>query len=1677
LELPESAQLVSGQASLVADLAANVPINFSADVVFNNPGDYAIFCRALRTVSDDEVWGDLAELYLTVGDQFSELGFAESDTLTALGQMDEPGDGQPVESVEPAFLDSSPSPGEPPSVAPLEEGADYVTESAEIISMGSLTVTGKWSYYDRDDNYVGADQMLVELVRGDNLNHLAWCYTNTSGDYSCGPVTNPGGVGVRTRMHSYTSFNPNPDKLVVVNPDWGTAANPDNAFKVITTTQVFSDGTHSIGSWNLGNGQANERAFWVEKDLIDVWKYVFFGTGSSQSPQETTGPATVEWKSDSTHGTHYHRGGNIHLTAADPLSDTVVGHEYGHNIMWTIYGDWMPTTYCPSPHYVNGTSHINCAWTEGWANFITIAVNNDPVYRWASGSSINLETPTWGTSGWDDGDDVEGRVAGALWDIHDGTTDGFDLYNGTFADIWDTIYHQTDSNFREYWTAWKSRGHNRNDAAMSIYQNTIVGLSYDDTYEQNDTQGTATNFNYEGTWLSDRNGYGFQNDDDWYQIYVTPDYQQVVIDLRFVDSHGDIDLRLYNAAGGLLASSTSVSDNEYIDYVVPSGGYYYIKVYYDNAGNYYDLWWDDLYSRKTLSVNKIGTGSGTVTSSPAGINCGTDCAESYAYGTGVTLTASPATGSTFTGWSGACSGTGSCVVSMTDHRSVTANFTIQTRNLTVSKTGTGSGTVTSSPAGINCGGDCSQAYNYGTGVTLTATPATGSTFTGWSGACSGTGSCVVSMTDHRSVTAYFTIQTRNLFVSKSGTGSGTVTSSPPGIDCGSDCSQTYNYGTSVTLFADPLAGSTFAGWSGACSGTGSCVVSMTAARSVTATFNIQTHTLTVSKTGTGSGTVTSSPAGINCGGDCSETYVYSTIVTLTATPATGSTFTGWSGACTGTGSCQVLMTAARSVTANFTIQTRTLTVSKSGSGSGTVTSSPAGINCGGDCSQVYNYGTSVTLTATPAAGSTFTGWSGACSGTGSCVVSMTAHRSVTAYFTIQTRNLTVSKTGTGSGIVTSSPAGIDCGGDCSQTYNYGTSVTLYADPLVGSTFTGWSGACSGTGTCVVSMTDHRSVNANFTIQTRTLTVIKTGTGSGIVTSGPAGIDCGSDCTEDYVYGTSVTLTASPATGSTFTGWSGACSGTGSCVVSMTDHRSVTANFTIQTRTLTVSKNGTGSGTVTSSPAGIDCGGDCSQAYNYGTSVTLTATPATGSTFAGWSGACSGTGSCIVSMTAARSVTATFDIQTHTLTVSKSGSGSGTVTSSPAGIDCGSDCSQTYNYGTSVTLTASPAFGSTFAGWSGACSGTGSCVVSMTSAKSVTATFNVIPPQTLTVSRIGSGSGTITSSPAGIDCGSDCSEDYTYGTSVTLTASPAFGSTFVGWSGDCSGTGSCVVSMTTARSVTAGFEPMPPQNLTVSKTGPGSGTVTSIPAGIDCGSDCSEDYAYGTSVTLTASPADNSIFAGWSGDCSGTGSCVVSMTAASSVTAQFNFKIYTKKLRSQGKHDGWVLESGEFTGKGGIKNHLSTILQVGDDPQNKQYRVILSFGTASIPDNAVITKVILKVKRAGVVGTNPMNTHNGLVIDIKKGKFYTLSALQINDFQAGASKLKVGKFRNRLYSGWYKSVLYTGARPYINKTGLTQLRLRFLLDDNNDNDADFLKLYSGNAVFAKRPQMIVKYYIP
>jgi endoglucanase len=482
------------------------------------------------------------------------------------------------------------------------------------------------------------------------------------------------------------------------------------------------------------------------------------------------------------------------------------------------------------------------------------------------------------------------------------------------------------------------------------------------------------------------------------------------------------------------------------------------------------------------------------------------------------------------------------------------------------------------------------------------------------------------------------------------------------------------------------------------------------------------------------------------------------------------------------------------------------TLTTSVNGMGTVSRSPN--------QTTYAGGTPVTLTAAPASGNQFAGWTGDLSGaTNPQSITMLANRSVTANFvptgtggtgtilreywlnvtggTVSslTSNASYPGSPTGSEQLTSLEGATNAGD------NYGARVRGYIHPLVTGAYTFWLASDDG-GDLLLSTNDSP---ANAT----RIAYVDGWTGSREWTKYASQRSATRNLTAGQKYYIEVLHKEATGGDNFAVSWQGP--GIAQAVIG--------GNFLSPfvptgggSFALSVAKAGTGSGTVTSAPSGIDCGGTCGANYASGTSVTLTAAAASGSTFAGWSGACSGTGACTVSMTAARSVTATFNgsASTFALTLTKAGSGAGTVTSSPGGINCGGTCSASYASGTSVTLTAVATSGSTFAGWGGACTGTGTCTVSMTAARAVTATFNGSSSFALGVTKAGTGTGTVTSSPTGINCGSTCSSNYATGTSVTLTAAAAGGSAFAGWSGSCTGTGSCVLAMTAARNVTATF---------------------------------------------------------------------------------------------------------------------------------------------------------------------------------------------------------------------------------------------------------------------------------
>jgi len=583
------------------------------------------------------------------------------------------------------------------------------------------------------------------------------------------------------------------------------------------------------------------------------------------------------------------------------------------------------------------------------------------------------------------------------------------------------------------------------------------------------------------------------------------------------------------------------------------------------------------------------------------------------------------------------------------------------------------------------------------------------------------------------------------------------------------------------------------------------------------------------------GSVTSIPAGISCGITCTAEFWQNSVVTLTASADVSSHLVGWSEVgCGAALTCAVPMTTtAKNVSALFDINVYTLTVATGGAGTGTV--SPSGL-------VTATHGTTVTITASPGLTSTVAGWSEAVCGTSStCDVLMTSDKSVTVTFGIATYPVTVEAPVNGT--VTIDPGAIVCdatGATCSTIAEHDSIVTLTATPGTGYHFSSWTGACaSETGTiCALQITTDTTAGAIFTLNTYTLTTATSGAGSGTVIGGAT----------DVPHGTVVNLTAEPAANSVLTSWSEAACGTAlTCPVTMLANTTVTATFDLKTYTVTTPIVGPGTGTVTGGGSGI----------LHGTVITLTAVPAENSQFQEWSDAgCGVSPTCTLTVTSNMTVSAYFDLKDVEFILNIEGDGSATP---PSG---------TYKSGTPIILTAIPSEGWTFEAWSGACEGIElTCTFTITADSAVTATFMEIPvaPTEYTLGVVKTGNGTVTSDPAGIDCGEDCTEVLGAGTLITLTATAGADSDFTGWSGtSCTNAeATCVITMDGNRAVTATFALKSHEVIVIDPAMGGNIEVEVVDSVVAAGAGTT--YPHGTVLRLTAIAEDGYNFSGWTGD--------------------------------------------------------------------------------------------------------------------------------------------------------------------------------------------------------------------
>lgn len=481
--------------------------------------------------------------------------------------------------------------------------------------------------------------------------------------------------------------------------------------------------------------------------------------------------------------------------------------------------------------------------------------------------------------------------------------------------------------------------------------------------------------------------------------------------------------------------------------------------------------------------------------------------------------------------------------------------------------------------------------------------------------------------------------------------------------------------------------------------------------------------LTVTQPGSGAGRVVSSPGGVDCPSACSAPFPLASTVTLTATAAANSIFVGWTGACSGNGPCTVSMYGARQVGANFAAlpSVQAMSIETRFWSGGAFPQTGVGANGYFNTLPTDRAG----YTNAPVPVTTFVRNASLFAASEPAANGNIASRYVTVMHapgatTVQFR-FGGDMSGGGAMLLNGAEIGANWGGGAGGPFIFATVALAAGTHTI--TVVGFENCCDGGPPLLEYNVGSGWVAAQAPPPPPTALTIAVPTPGGRIISSPAGIDCGPTCQALFATGSQVVLTATPDPYFAFSGWGGECSGTGTCAVRMLQpSRSVVANFTRVAWPVSIASAGTGGGTVTSSPAGTPCGANC-LAFAPGTSVTFSAVADGTSDFAGWSvPSCTGL-TCTVTVNSALTVSAQFNKKLVALTVAANGAGAGTITSTPAGINCGTACSATFAMGSTVTLTATPSTGSDFTGWSGAgCSGTGDCTVSMSQAQSVTATF-------------------------------------------------------------------------------------------------------------------------------------------------------------------------------------------------------------------------------------------------------------------------------------------------------------------------------------------------------------------
>jgi hypothetical protein len=433
-----------GRVGTVRAVRAGKPITLTGRVVALAPGRAQIRAYARATAPDIAS----ASAFLTIGSGATVTGFAATTDAAAI-----PLTGAAPTRAYPRF--------------PMKP-------AGASTSAGAACASGSFSYVDsngvnRISANLGVQVYDADAAGGDDL--LATGVTDATGGFRlCFAAADEEGGG----QDVYAVFGTD-------NPQWmirHTTARQPFHFRTETMANVASGATAAFGARQPGD-PVLMRAVQAFDEVAAAWDWT---PGSCWDARDATcRKAHVNWAPDATAGTWYDTNDDsVYLLADDPRAAELVLHEFGHLIMDDVYEDAFPSSPNCSPHYIPRTSSKGCAWTEGWATLYEVMVLGQPIFRWADGSTLDVEQPTWGTTGWDDGDRVEGRVLGSLIDLYDTTNEGYDhCSEDPRQTIWTTFLGHKSNTFSAFWSDRASDGFDTSRTALGcLYQNTIVYSGY-----------------------------------------------------------------------------------------------------------------------------------------------------------------------------------------------------------------------------------------------------------------------------------------------------------------------------------------------------------------------------------------------------------------------------------------------------------------------------------------------------------------------------------------------------------------------------------------------------------------------------------------------------------------------------------------------------------------------------------------------------------------------------------------------------------------------------------------------------------------------------------------------------------------------------------------------------------------------------------------------------------------------------------------------------------------------------------------------------------------------------------------------------------------------------------------------------------------------------------------------